>query len=195
METNLSTPNLAITGKAAQILKLLGDGHPNAVVASAVGVTESYVSQLLADENFVLEVSKLRLAKLAKHSEQDELYDDLEFKLAKKLNGLLDYVMDPMKVMKMLAEMNKLKRRNHSTSEGIAGQATVIQLQLPQAIRQKLEVKVNINNQVLQIGEQSMTTATIGALNNLVKDMRHKQALTLENQSGQITNPARSNGA
>jgi hypothetical protein len=137
----------------------------------------------------------LRLAKLAKHSEQDELYDDLEYKLAKKLNGLLDYVMDPMKVMKMLAEMNKLKRRNHSTSEGIAGQATVIQLQLPQAIRQKLEVKVNINNQVLQIGEQSMTTATIGALNNLVKDMRHKQALTLENQSGQITNPARSNGA
>lgn len=163
---------LALTGNKAKILQLLGDGHPPEVVCSAVAVTPSYISQLLSDENFALEVSKLRMAKLTRYSDQDSLYDNMEAKLAKMLDNVLPYLTDPMKIFKILQGINAMKRRSHASNDNILNQQTVVQLSLPTVIKQKFEI--NINSQVIKVGDQSMTTIQAGNLSALVEKMKLK---------------------
>ena len=179
---------IALTGNKEKILKLLGDGHPPEVVSSAVGCTPSYVSQLLADENFALEVSKLRMAKLARYSDQDSIYDEMESKLAKMLKDVIPFMTDPMKIFKILQGINAMKRRSQSSNENILNQQTVVQLSMPTIIKQKFEI--NVNSQVVKVGDQSMTTIQTGSLAALVEKLKLKGQLNgqAQNSPGVIEN-------
>ena len=71
-----------------KILKLLGQGLTPQLVATAVGCEPSYVSQLLSEEAFALEVAQARCANLEEATDRDKKYDKLEDAFLQKLEAI-----------------------------------------------------------------------------------------------------------
>lgn len=159
------------TSTEERALALLGQGLGAEVVASAVGVSPSRISQLISEPEFAAKVAELRFSNLVKHNARDEKYDKLEDKLLDKMENLLPYMMKPFEVLKAISIINGAKRRGISTPEQITGQQTVVSLTLPTLIVQNFSAKniqVNINNQVIRAGEQDLVTVQSGRMDALV---------------------------
>jgi len=140
-----------------QIKSLLSGGCTQRQAALAVGVDESYVSQLMTgDEEFATEVISARIIALKDQSARDGQYDLLEDKILKKLHDQLHMVVNSDKLVRMLAVVNGAKRRGAQQQEnGQAGPITnVINLTLPTAIINRY--RTNTSNEVIEVNEQGM---------------------------------------
>ena len=114
-----------------RVLTLLGQGLPADVVANAVGVSPSRISQLVSDPDFAAKVAELRFSGLIKHNARDSRYDSLEDQLLEKMENLLPMMYKPFEVLKAIQVINAAKRRGVSAPEQIVGQQTVIPLSSP----------------------------------------------------------------
>lgn len=115
------------------IKQLLGNGLSNEVVANAVGVTPSYISQLMGQEDFASEVIAKRSAVLASHSARDRTWDSAEDKLLETLHQQLDAggFYKPMDILRAVAVVNAAKRRGNPTPEHLTLTQNVVTLNLP----------------------------------------------------------------
>lgn len=148
-------------------LELLGQGIGPEMAASALGVTVSYISQLVSDPEFTKEVAERRFKNLAKHNERDNKYDQLEDMVLDKLQDLLCLVNNPLALTKILATLNAAKRRGSSAPQHITNQSTVIPLVIPTQIIQHFQV--NGTNQVIKAGTQELVTVQSGQMNKLLE--------------------------
>lgn len=141
-------------------LKLLGSGLAPIVVASAIGVNESYISQLVSKPEFALEVAKLRMATTTGYIEVDGKYDSIEAKLLDKLDNCIGLMFKPMEILRAIQVINAAKRRTGlgAGTDTANNVSQVVNLTLPTVIIQKFTT--NINNQVISAGAQSLITAT-----------------------------------
>lgn len=162
-------------------LKLLGDGLSPDVVASALGVSPSRISQLLSEENFAQEVAELRYKNLAAHTERDGKYDDLEDKLLKKLEGTLSMLFDPMKIAKILQTINQAKRRGAQAPEHLTEKSAVVHLNMPTQIIQQF-IK-NTNNQIVKIDDQDLITVQSSNMSKLLAQAKGLQDVQTAQQS------------
>lgn len=153
---------LKLTSTEERILDLLGQGVSQEVTASAVGVSPSFVSQLISQEAFAAIVAERKFTNLVKHNERDSRYDKLEDLALEKLETLLPLVMRPMELTKILATINGAKRRGTSAPESIIEQQRVVPLVMPTQIINKFTT--NINNTVIKAGEQDLVTIQSGVL-------------------------------
>lgn len=180
----MSTSTSTHTATEERALKLLGSGLSNSVVASAVGVSESRISQLLADQDFRDKVAELRFASLQKHNDTDATYDSLEDKLLVHLKSALPLIATkPMELLRAISVINGAKRRGVSAPEQLTAQQTVINLVMPVALTQKFTT--NINNQVIQAGAQTLETIQSSVLTARMR----QPAPLLENSNAPATNP------
>ena len=166
----MSTSTTTATEERALIL--LGQGIEHSVVASAIGVSISRISQLMSDPEFARRVSELRYASLVKHNERDATYDSLEDKLVRKFDESVGWMTKPMEVLKSLQVVNSLKRRGTSAPEQIIGQQTVAQLSMPTMIinqySSRQDIQVNSQNQVVKAGQQELVTIQSAQMDKLL---------------------------
>lgn len=146
----------------SRLLKLLGSGIAPAQAASACGVTESYVSQCMAEEEFKNEVLELRYASLQKYNERDTNIDSLEDTLIEKIKDLIPLMTRPMEAIKAFQVINAAKRRGQSAPESIVNQQTIVQINMPVSLINKF--RVNSTNQVVSVGNQNLVTMQSGTL-------------------------------
>lgn len=156
-------------GTKARALDLLGDGIASNIVAQTLGVSESYISQLLADEVFLKGVVERRYAHLAKHNARDAAYDAIEDDLLERLKATLPMLFDPMKIVRVIQVINAAKRRGQSAPESITQQNVVVNLTLPTAVIDRFSIVKDINNQIIEAGEQKLVTIQSGTLLDRVK--------------------------
>lgn len=168
----------------SRILQLLGAGAPNSVVASAVGVTESYISQLISKEDFRSELQELKFNALQSHNARDAKYDSLEDKLVKQFEDNLVLIQNPMQALKALQVVNGLKRRGTSAPEAVTEQQNIVTLLIPQKIVQQFTT--NINNQVVTIGDQTLQTMQSSALLNTLENKKQQR---LQSKVGELLGP------
>ena len=161
-----TTPLPAPTSTESRALALLGQGLGAEMVASAIGVSVSRISQLLSETEFAAQVADLRFRNLSKHNERDAEYDKLEDELIIKMRDLMPFMVRPMEVARVLQIINQAKRRGSSAPESITNQQTVVQLNMPTTIYQKFTV--NTNNQVIQAGQQQLITVQSGNMAKLL---------------------------
>lgn len=164
-----------------RIATLLGDGIPAATVAASLGCSESYISQLLSQDDFKQRISTARYEVLAKHNERDASYDTLEDKLLLKLDSSLPLMHRPAEILKALQVVNAAKRRGASAPEAIQEKAVVLKLVMPAQIMHKFTV--NIQNQVIQAGEQELLTISSKELENGTRALK---AITAGNQETRV---------
>lgn len=144
-------------GTQLRILELLGTGLSPEIVASAAGVTPSYISQLLSEESFSKQVTQLRFDNLQAASTRDRAYDDIEDKLIEKMRDLLPMMYKPLEVLRAITVINGAKRRGAAAPENIHINNTVVNLTIPNQILQRFIV--NATNQVVEVSGNEMTNS------------------------------------
>lgn len=139
----------APTTTRERALQLLGQGVQNSVVAAALGVTDSVISQLLAEPQFAAEVAALRYQNLTAATKIDAEYNDMEGELLKKLRRNLPLIQKPGEILKAIQVVNGAKRRGAQAVDQQSVAAKVVQISLPKVIHNTYIT--NVNNQVVEV--------------------------------------------
>lgn len=140
-----------MAASAEKIKELLGNGLSNEVVATAVGVHPSYISQLMADEQFSAEVVSKRTQTLTAATIRDRSWDGLEDSLLNKLAEKVeqDLIYKPMDLLRALAVVNNAKRRGTSAQESLVVHQNIVTLNLPTVVVNSY--KKNSNGEVVEV--------------------------------------------
>lgn len=163
-------------------LKLLGQGISAVMVASTIGVSESLVSQFLADRRFSDEVTKLKLSGLQKQTGIDHKYMEAEDRLVDKLLNAIPIMNRPMDILRGLQVVNATKRRGMADA-GVVNQTTqIVQITLPGMFAAKFVT--NAKNQIVEVqdneGSRSLITTTPAALDRLAQEANRDATLVTE---------------
>ena len=178
------------TATEERALSLLGQGCGPELVASAIGVSVSRISQLLSTPEFAEKVAELRFASLARHNERDQRADRIEDMLLEKLENVIPYITDPMKLVAAYTRINAAKRRGASSPDAITTQTQVVALNIPSVVinqHVKNDITVNINNQVIKAGNQDLVTVQSASMEKLLA--RSKSLLPMSNLANAVMNP------
>ena len=178
------------TATEERALSLLGQGCSPELVASAIGVSVSRISQLLSTPEFAEKVAELRFASLARHNERDQRADRIEDMLLEKLENVIPYITDPMKLVAAYTRINAAKRRGASSPDAITTQTQVVALNIPSVVinqHVKNDITVNINNQVIKAGNQDLVTVQSASMEKLLA--RSKSLLPMSNLANAVMNP------
>lgn len=174
-----SKPSSGASGITSSVeekaLKLLGSGIQAEQVAAALGVTPSRIAQLLSEEYFASKVADLRYETLQSHNKRDGAYDELEDRLLVKLEKSLPLMIKPESILKAISIVNGAKRRGQSAPAQTTNQQNVVNLVLPTIMVDKFAV--DMNNQVIKAGDQSLLTMPSG---NLLKQVEDAEASKLD---------------
>ncbi len=179
---NTSAPAPVYSGLQAKILNFLGSGIEPARVASAVGCDPSYISQLLAQDEFAAAVSDKRLAALTEATTRDARLNGIEDSLISRTEELVKSPLAfsrPMEAIRALHTVNSMKRRGAGQDTTTHQHTTVVQLVLPQVVRDKFavpsdpldEFTLDINNQVIKTGQQTLVTIASGGVQGLATSL------------------------
>lgn len=167
-------------GAAGRILEMLGNGLSPTVVSSALGVSESYISQLLSEESFAHQVTTLRYQNLQAATIRDRSYDAIEDALIQKMTDLLPMMYKPMEVLRAITVINAAKRRGADAPENTVINQTIVQLTLPTAITSRFVT--NSNNQVIEAGDQELITIAAPSLAGRLDAMKAAKQLLGDNR-------------
>lgn len=186
-----------------KIKELLGLNIPANVVASAVGVDASYITQLMGEEEFATEVATLRVQNTAAHAARDKKYDSIEDSLVGKLEDMLEsgfHFSKPVEILTAIKVINSAKRR--AAPAELAGNApnnTYLSLQLPENSEFAARFVLNAQNQVVEIAGRSLATMSAkGVLTKMEELAKNRVSPTprhvLEHQKDQEEAQSRLDG-
>lgn len=172
MSAVIQTTQPAFTSTETRALELLSTGIEQVAVASALGITESRLSQIISQPEFTAALAEARYKQLAKHNETDNLYDKIERKLAEKLERSSDLMFKPQEIARTLSLVNGLKRRGASNPDSIVRQKNVVRLNIPIAVLNKFQM--NAAGQVVSVetedGAANLVTMQSGNLKELLNE-------------------------
>lgn len=158
--------------------QMLAQGLQPSVVAGTIGVEESYVSQLMSDEDFAASVELMRV----EQSQEDIDYDK---KLERTEEGYLDKIEHRLPVANLQQSLQAFKilngakrRKDRSMTPGLVNHGTIVNITLPQAISPKY--LTNGNNEIVEVEGQTMISATPKALDAIIA--QKKPALSVDQQ-------------
>jgi hypothetical protein len=161
----------AFSGIAGNAVKLLGQGLDVGIVAHTLGCDESYISQLLAQDEFKKQVTVMKMDLLQDATNRDRRLDKIEDKIIDKVERDLESNPFAFKstsdAIRHLSIINGLKRRGAGADLGVMqnqGGVTVVKLTLAKHVNMRFEAQVDANNQVIQVGEQAMITVASSTL-------------------------------
>jgi len=153
-----------------QILEMLAQGLNSTQVASALGVSDSYVSQLLSNEDFASELEGKKVQQAAEDIEFDHKIDAVEATFLERIEAKAPLA-NLQQSLQAFAVLNKAKRRKDtSVNRGAAQIGTVVNLQLNvNLIPQYL---VNGKQEIVEVEGKSMVSATATKLDEILAARR-----------------------
>jgi predicted transcriptional regulator len=144
-----------------QAILLLSQNFSPAQVASKLGVTESYISQFMAETEFANQVAHAKLNTLQSYTERDQKYDKIEDALLDKLLVSVKTIHRAGDILRALQMVNKAERRgasSHEIAKAFQAETTsVVTLALPDIVKTKFIL--NSNNEVIEIDSRPLITA------------------------------------
>lgn len=166
-----------------RIKELLGNGLSNEVVASTIGVTPAYISQLMSQDDFKVDVIERRTKTLAAHTLRDRSLDAIEDSLIARVGEYVDNhtIYKPADVLRTFAVINNAKRRGVPTQDSTIAATTTVKLILNKQIVQNYVT--NAHNEIVQIGEQTLVTMPAAQLLQKLAAVNGKKAHTYKEVS------------
>lgn len=157
-----------------KVKSLLGLGLSQEQVASAVGCTVSFISQLMSEESFSQEVVEKRTEALQAATSRDLLTDGIEDALISKLKNSLDMIYKPRDILHAFATVNRAVRRGIQQTAAPVQQTTVVTLQIPTQIVQRFTMSAT--KEVIQVDDQTLVTMnSTTLLRDLQKSATHER--------------------
>ena len=159
--------------RALLVAELSAQGATISSVAERLSCTPSAISQALdAAPELQEEIMKRKLQGAQKGIELDDKYDKLEHTVLTKLEQVLPYVTDPMKLGRLAQTLNAAKRRAGPQVKQ-ASDSQVVTLLLPELIKSKLEL--SSQKEVVQIGDRVLVTMPAAQVAAQLKDRQQKE--------------------
>lgn len=162
----------ALSGNQAKALSLLGQGISAVMVASTLGVSESLISQYIAEPRFASEVTARKLKALQVQTDIDNKYAQAENTLLDKLIKTIPLISKPMDILRGLQVVNATKRRGMADAPVAQHNTQIVQINLPAAMAAKFIT--NTANQIVEIqdgeGARSLVTSTPEAVSRFALD-------------------------
>lgn len=151
------------------ILRLLTDGHSREVVASTLGITESFISQCLSNEDFRSELAARKSLVLDRYKKLDDGYDRLEQDVQTRLEHSIMMVSRPLELAAILVKLNSAKRRLQDSSivQNTNTVQNITNINMPVTIVHKF-TKTD-KGHVVAIDEKSIVTIQANSLDGLVQ--------------------------
>lgn len=149
-----------------KLQKLLAQDLPQVAVANAMGCTEGFISQRMADAGFRAQVAALRIARLESAGDRDSALDKLEDTLISKLEAAVPLMYKPRDILDAFKTINAAKRSNSlmptTPGEAFGQQARIV---LPRV----MAVTFIQNNfgEIVEAGGRSLATLPTNALKQL----------------------------
>lgn len=162
LEPSKGDPTVAVSPD--RIKELLGNGLSNEVVATAVGVHPSYISQLMSNEEFAGEVVALRTQRLTSYTNRDSKWDTVEDKLLAKLEDIVDndMIYKPTALLMALRTVNMAKRRGAVVQDSVTVNQQIVMLSMPSTVIQSYVQ--NSTGEVVEVEGQTLVTMPAQAL-------------------------------
>ena len=148
-----------------QVKELLGNGLAVETVASAVGCSPSYVTQLMSDDVFSGEVAALRVNNLSANTTRDRSIDKIEDEIIKRLGDAVanHMIYKPQELLRTFQVLNSAKRRGANAGDGANIQKTeIITLILP--ARPAEQFTITPQGTVVDVGGQSLVSMSANEL-------------------------------
>lgn len=161
-----------------KIIEMLGAGVTPVQVALACGVTEGYISQLLAQEDIAQTVRELRVQKATAYIEHDASLDTDE-EVARRLvrKNLDNAFLKPMEVLKHFQVLNAAKRQSAGATQAQTPTSTVVNLHLPAVAM--VEFKLTVDRQVIEVDGRSMAAMPASRVAGMLREKRAVQDMEL----------------
>ncbi|MGL6337831.1 MAG: hypothetical protein ACRC80_01675, partial [Waterburya sp.] len=169
-------------------LALLAQNVENRLVASALGVSESLISQWISRKEFSDILTERRFKQLAKHTDADNELDELESTLRRKLKQSLVFLNKPLEIASTLAKINAMERRGISAPALTTNSSPTVNLQIPLFLLQNFTK--DSMNQVVEVGDQSLVTIQSSKIKTMISS-HNNLSLTL-NEDKQNDTPSSS---
>jgi hypothetical protein len=157
-----------------KIIEMLGRGITPTQVSLAVGCDDSYISQLMSDENIALQVANLRASHFSNYVAQDRELDTAEEEALTRLKHLVPFITKPSEAARVYSVLNAAKRRTADSSAIASAPAQTVMLEIPQAAR--VSFTLTVDRQVIEVQGRSMTTMPAKSLAAQL-DQRNAQRL------------------
>lgn len=150
-----------------EILSMLADGLSPVQVATTLGVTESYISQLMGDEDFAAELESKRTEVAAADIAYDNQIDRVEGTFLDRIESKAPLA-NLQQSLQAFAVLNKAKRRKDTAiSRGTPQAGTVVNLQLN--INLIPQYLMNGKNEIVEVEGKSMVSATPKKLDEILR--------------------------
>ena len=168
-----------------KIIDMLGAGVSPVQTALAIGVTEGYISQLLAQEDIATQVQELRATRATAHIDHDTALDTDE-EVARKLvrRNLDNGFLKPMEALKHFQVLNAARRKTDVVGQTQVPTSTVVNLNIPTMAT--VQFKMTSDRQVIEIDSRSMATMPAREVTKL---LREKKAVEMLEQSSILAGP------
>ena len=154
-----------------RLIQLLGNGVSHAVAASAVGCSESYVTQLVSNPAVAEEIAALRFENLQAATVRDSKIDSLEDKLLVKFEEALPLMMRPAEIMRAAAVVNAMKRRGQAAPETAHIANQIVNLFMPK--QAAISFQLSSNKEIIEVAGRPLVTMPSAQL--LVEAKHHAQ--------------------
>jgi hypothetical protein len=149
-----------------QIIALLSQGISAAQVAAAVGVSESYISQLRSDPEISELIVTSGTAKLEAAALFDSSLERAELMALEKIEKNLPFA-NMGQAMAAFRILNSARKRSDAFATP-ADQSTNITVNLTLPASAAARYVVNTSNEIVEVEGQTMITATAKSLDNLL---------------------------
>ena len=149
-----------------QIIALLSQGISAAQVAAAVGVSESYISQLRSDPEISDLITTSGTAKLEAAALFDSSLERAELMALEKIEKNLPFA-NMGQAMAAFRILNSARKRSDAFATP-ADQSTNITVNLTLPASAAARYVVNTSNEIVEVEGQTMITATAKSLDNLL---------------------------
>lgn len=153
---------MAAVVQKEELQKLLQNGTSLAEAATHFGVTASAITQ--AVESAGLQVGASGTLE-EKHKKLDNTYDALEQKVLDKLEAVIPFQSDPMKLARLVTTLNMAKRRGGVHTGDTNPTAPHVTVILPSVVQNKLQLSQN--REVISVDGRDMVTMPAASVKTL----------------------------
>lgn len=179
-----STDNAAFKVDKEKAKNLLSGGVEYSLAARILGCDVSYLSQLMSDPDFAAEVTARQVQNAGDQVQITRKITDLQLKALEKIERLLPYETDLSEIRQCFSALNKATIRTPDVNPDAGKDQQVVPLRLPESIT--FAFKVDINNEVIQAGEQMLVTMPSQQLLKMAMEKGDANGQALERLAGRL---------
>lgn len=149
-----------------QIISMLAQGIPTSQIAAALGVDDSYISQLKADPEVQQQVAEQAAAATVKDLAFDELLESAEEKALERIEKNVHFA-NMGQALAAFRVLNGAKKRREASLIALSGTTAVtVNLTLP-AIN-IVNYTTNRNNEIVEVEGKTMISASVRSLDSIL---------------------------